>query len=79
MAKKSWWQRFLDKLAAVNEKEYGNDVPDCCAECEPYLTVDHRLMIEKTAELISGIKIMMKAAGVSKGVIAVEDNKPEAL
>ncbi len=32
MAKKSWWQRFLDKLVAVNEKEYGNDVPDCCAD-----------------------------------------------
>ncbi len=32
MAKKSWWQRFLDKLAAVNDKEYGNDVPDCCAD-----------------------------------------------
>ncbi|WP_164522156.1 LDCC motif putative metal-binding protein [Halocella sp. SP3-1] len=32
MAKKSWWQRFLDKLAAANEKEYGNDVPDCCAD-----------------------------------------------
>ncbi|WP_281244092.1 LDCC motif putative metal-binding protein [Halanaerobium salsuginis] len=31
MAKKSWWQKFIDKLASANQKEYGNQTPDCCS------------------------------------------------
>ncbi len=49
------------------------------AECEPYLTVDYRIMIEKAQEVVLGLKILMKASGASKGIIAIEDNKPEAI
>jgi Na+-translocating ferredoxin:NAD+ oxidoreductase subunit C len=49
------------------------------AECEPYLTSDYRLMIEKPEEVIIGAKIMMIALGVSKGYIGIEENKPEAI
>ncbi len=49
------------------------------AECEPYLTVDYRLMLEKPAEVIEGLKILMKVLGVNKGYIGIEDNKPLAV
>lgn len=49
------------------------------AECEPYLTCDHRLMIEKAHELISGLKALMKAVGANKGIIGVEINKADAI
>lgn len=48
-------------------------------ECEPYLTRDYRLMLEKTNELIGGLKLIMKALGVKNGAIGIEDNKPEAI
>ncbi len=48
-------------------------------ECEPYLTADHRLMLEKGREVIMGTKIMMKALKVEKAVIGIEDNKPDAI
>lgn len=49
------------------------------AECEPYLTADHRLMLEQPERVIYGIRAMMKALGVEKGYIGVEDNKPDAI
>ena len=49
------------------------------AECEPYLTADYRLMMEKPAEILEGLKILMKTLGVSKGFVGIEDNKPEAI
>jgi electron transport complex protein RnfC len=49
------------------------------AECEPYLTADYRLMVEKPAEIIEGLKILIKTLGVSKGFVGIEDNKPEAV
>lgn len=49
------------------------------AECEPYLTADHRLMLEKPQDVVFGLKILMKALGVSKGYIGIEINKPDAL
>ncbi len=49
------------------------------AECEPYLTADHRLMVEKPAEVVEGLRILMKVLGVKKGVIGIEDNKPDAI
>ena len=49
------------------------------AECEPYLTADHRLMLEKPAEIIDGIHLLMLAFGVSEAVIGVENNKPDAI
>lgn len=48
-------------------------------ECEPCLTSDHSLMLENTSDVIEGMKIFMKAAGATKGVIAVESNKMNAV
>jgi electron transport complex protein RnfC len=48
-------------------------------ECEPYLTSDHRMMLEKGEEIIIGILIMMKALNVKKGMIGIENNKPDAI
>ena len=47
-------------------------------ECEPYLTTDHRLMIEQADALIMGTRILMRAMGASRGVIGTEDNKLDA-
>lgn len=49
------------------------------AECEPYITADYRIMIERPEEILIGARIMMKAIGVSKGYVGIEDNKPEAI
>jgi len=49
------------------------------AECEPYLTADARLMIEKTAEIFQGIMLVSKCLGVKEVYIGIEDNKPEAI
>lgn len=48
-------------------------------ECEPYLTADHRVMLEKTGELLTGIEIAQKALGVNKAIIGIENNKPDAI
>jgi len=48
-------------------------------ECEPYLTADHRLMLERPKEIIVGIKILMKALSVEKAIIGIEDNKQDAI
>ncbi len=48
-------------------------------ECEPYLTSDHRLMLEKGEEVIVGITILMKALKVEKAMIGIENNKPDAI
>jgi electron transport complex protein RnfC len=48
-------------------------------ECEPYLTSDHRIMLEKGEEVLVGVKIIMKALGVEKAVIGIENNKPDAI
>jgi electron transport complex protein RnfC len=48
-------------------------------ECEPYLTADHRLMLEKGDEMLIGISILKKALGVSKAFIGIESNKPDAI
>ena len=48
-------------------------------ECEPYLTSDHRLMIEKGDELMVGIQIIMKSIEVTKAYIGIENNKPDAI
>lgn len=49
------------------------------AECEPFLTVDHRLLLEETEKVVAGLKIIMRAAGAARGVVAVESNKADAL
>lgn len=48
-------------------------------ECEPYLTSDHALMLEKGRELMVGIRIMMKALDVEQAIIGIENNKPDAI
>jgi electron transport complex protein RnfC len=48
-------------------------------ECEPYLTADHRLMMEKGEEMMVGVKILMIALGVNKAMIGIENNKPDAI
>lgn len=49
------------------------------AECEPYLTSDHRLMIEKGSGIIVGIRLLMKALNTEKAIIGIENNKPDAI
>jgi len=49
------------------------------AECEPYLTADHRLMVERPQEIVEGLKIIMKTLGVKDGYIGIEENKPDAI
>jgi electron transport complex protein RnfC len=49
------------------------------AECEPYLTSDHRLMLEKGREILIGTTILMKALKVSKAIIGIENNKTDAI
>ncbi|MGI6149158.1 MAG: electron transport complex subunit RsxC [Firmicutes bacterium] len=49
------------------------------SECEPYLTSDHRLMLESAADVILGAKLLAKACGAKKIVIGVEDNKRDAV
>ena len=49
------------------------------AECEPYLTADHRLMLEKPTEIIDGIHLIMLALDIQEAIIGVEDNKMDAV
>ncbi|MBS6734033.1 MAG: electron transport complex subunit RsxC [Clostridiales bacterium] len=48
-------------------------------ECEPLLTADHRVLLEYADDVIFGLKAMLKAVGAEKGVIVIEDNKPDAI
>ncbi len=48
-------------------------------ECEPYLTADHMLMLEKGEEILVGARLLMKALGVNKTIIGIENNKPDAI
>ena len=48
-------------------------------ECEPYLTSDHRLMLERDNEIMIGTSILMKALNVSDAAIGIENNKPDAI
>ena len=57
--------------------------PECViingAECEPYLTADHRTMLERGEEVLIGLQILMKSVGVTKGYVAIENNKRDAI
>lgn len=48
-------------------------------ECEPYLTSDHRVMLERADEIMVGIQVMMKAGKVDRAIIGIEANKPDAI
>jgi len=49
------------------------------SECEPYLTSDHRLMVENAAQIVDGIRFAMKACGAKCAKVGIEDNKPDAV
>lgn len=48
-------------------------------ECEPYLTADHRLMLEYPDQILIGIKVILKVLGIDRAVIGIEANKPDAI
>ncbi|MDC1106669.1 electron transport complex subunit RsxC [Prolixibacteraceae bacterium] len=48
-------------------------------ECEPYLTADHQIMLEKGEEIMIGVSILMKGIGVDKAIIGIENNKKDAI
>jgi electron transport complex protein RnfC len=48
-------------------------------ECEPYITCDYRLMLERTEQVITGIQLAQKACGAARVFVAIEDNKPRAM
>lgn len=50
-----------------------------CAECEPYLTSDYRIMLEWPEKVIGGLKVVLSLFDNAKGCICIEDNKPEAI
>lgn len=66
------------KLSPKNEEDIDYVIING-AECEPYLTSDYRSMLERAEELVTGLKVMMSLFDNAKGVIAIEDNKPEAI
>ena len=49
------------------------------AECEPFITSDHRLMLENTQDIIDGALLVMERLGLKKGYIGIEENKPDAI
>lgn len=49
------------------------------AECEPYLTADHRLMVECPEALVVGLQLAMRSSGAARGLICIESNKPDAI
>ncbi|GAB6099102.1 electron transport complex subunit RsxC [Halanaerocella petrolearia] len=49
------------------------------AECEPYLTIDHRIMLEEARKVVTGLQALMKMSDADQGYIGVEDNKPDAI
>jgi len=48
-------------------------------ECEPYITCDYRIMLERTRQIVAGIKLARRASGCSRVFVGIEDNKPEAI
>ncbi len=68
----------LVKLSPPKEKPIDTVILNG-AECEPYLTGDYRLMLEKSSDIVEGLKILMRILGVNKGFIGIENNKPDAI
>ncbi|MGQ9677863.1 MAG: electron transport complex subunit RsxC [bacterium] len=66
------------KLSPPKEKKIDTLIINGC-ECEPFLTADHRLMVEKPKEIIEGTTYIAKALGLESVIIAIEDNKPDAI
>jgi len=66
------------KLSPPPDKKVDTLIVNGC-ECEPYLTCDHRIMLEKAKELLQGVKLLMKMLGVEQAFICIEDNKDDAI
>ncbi len=66
------------KLSPPPDKKIDALVINGC-ECEPFLTCDHRLMLEKPEELLQGVKLLMRMLDVEKAYICIEDNKDDAI
>lgn len=66
------------KLSPTSEMEIDTVIING-AECEPFLTVDHRLLLEKGEELFRGLELIKKAVGAEKGIVAIEINKEDAI
>lgn len=66
------------KLAPPKGKTIDTVLLNGC-ECEPFLTADHRIMIEEPDKVVWGLKALMKAIGAPNGLIGIEENKPDAV
>lgn len=66
------------KLTPPKDKKIDAVILNGC-ECEPYLTSDHRLMLEEPEKILWGMKAIMKVLGVNDGYIGIEENKPDAI
>ena len=66
------------KLVRNPQKPVDTVILNGC-ECEPYLTSDHRLMLEAPGTIVAGLRLAMRACGAKRGIIAIEDNKPDAI
>jgi electron transport complex protein RnfC len=66
------------KLGTRPDRPIGTLLVNGC-ECEPHLTTDHRVMLERGEDLVAGIRIAMRALGAQQCVIGIEDNKPDAI
>lgn len=65
------------KLSVPKQAHVHTLVVNGC-ECEPYLTCDHRVMIEEAADLVHGIRYAMRITGARRAIVGIEDNKPDA-
>lgn len=66
------------KLSVPAEYKIDTLVVNGC-ECEPYLTTDHRMMLEHPQELLEGINMLMKSLAAKQAIIGIEDNKMDAV
>jgi len=66
------------KLKVPEGKTVDTVVVNGC-ECEPYLTTDHRVMVENPEQVLHGARVVMRALGAERAVVGVEDNKPDAI
>lgn len=66
------------KLSPPEDKPIDTVIINGC-ECEPFLTCDHRLMLERAESMLAGLRLMMRTVGAGRGVIGVEANKMDAI
>jgi electron transport complex protein RnfC len=66
------------KMKVPDGKKIDTVVVNGC-ECEPYLTTDHRIMLEQAAQVLHGARVAMRAVGAARAVVGIEDNKMDAV